>query len=676
MLKNLFFIFITFVTCGPVFAQRSLKFENGGGPAGNGPTTTDKTVTMYYGDAGVYSPSTTVTFSLSNQQYTSIEGNPNIPGIVFGGNLNNNGNTVTSINHYLVLSNLGGSSNAQYSTNNVQPGINVSDDYGLEMATYSDALINADGSNKVPTNQTVYYGDLTLTFNRPVNNPVIHFTGLGGFNGNQGFAAGFDLNNTTYSLTKLAGSQYFAVNGNSIRNSASAIGTSSAGSGGGAAGSVQVNGTRISSITFRVYFRGDGGGNQWSNRSSVGADGFLVSVSLAAYSISGSIFNDANGLKDNTVNGTGTNAGGLNAVLIDPSTNTVVATVPVNTDGTYRFNNNVLAGNYALEITTNTATVGAAPPAVKLPDGWVSTGENIGSGAGNDGTPNGILTGLTVNGNVSDVNFAIERIPVSNDVSETIAMPANHTIAQGTIHTAVSGSDAEDGQMGNGKTVVIDSLPENGKLYYNGNEVTAGQEILNFDPSLLSFTDLRDGSTETSFKYSFVDAAGQKGNSPATFTVKWDGSLPVMWGAISARYSNGQLTVIWNTETEMNNDHFDVEASTDGVHFTNVGVVATKAPGGSSDVELNYSYSKTMNGASLAFISLLFVGVGFVYSKGRGSKVLMMGLAVIGVVILGVSCNKKDIPARGNGGELFVRIVQVDKDGTKITSKIVRAAVE
>jgi|GEM_PF-2574971 len=172
-----------------IFAQKTLKFENGGGPGGNGPTTTNKVVTFYNGDAGVYSPQTTVTYSISNQQYTSIEGSSTTPGLVFGGNNNNSGNAPTGIAHYMLMSGLGGSANTHYATNGATPAIAIANDYGIEIAGYSDALINANGSNKMATNtKNIYFADLTLTFNRAVNNPVIHLTGLGGFSGSQGFS--------------------------------------------------------------------------------------------------------------------------------------------------------------------------------------------------------------------------------------------------------------------------------------------------------------------------------------------------------------------------------------------------------------------------------------------------------------------------------------------------------
>lgn len=165
-------------------------------------------------------------------------------------------------------------------------------------------------------------------------------------------------------------------------------------------------------------------------------------VQLAAANlISGNVYNDLNGLTDNTVNGSGTNAGGLNAVLVDASGN-VVATVPVNADGTYAFSN-VPNATYSLRITTATATVGAAAPAVSLPAGWVSTGENTGTAADSDGTPNGIIASVTIDNAtpVSSLNFGIEQGPV------TQAVTSSNNVQGSAVTVTPNATDASGGTV-------------------------------------------------------------------------------------------------------------------------------------------------------------------------------------------------------------------------------------
>jgi len=88
----------------------------------------------------------------------------------------------------------------------------------------------------------------------------------------------------------------------------------------------------------------------------------------------------------------GTNAGGLNAILYNNTTGVVAAVAAIAADGTYSISSTATSGNsFTVYITTNNPAIGsAAVPPVVLPVGWGNTGEYFGSGAGNDGTPNGV----------------------------------------------------------------------------------------------------------------------------------------------------------------------------------------------------------------------------------------------------------------------------------------------
>jgi len=156
---------------------------------------------------------------------------------------------------------------------------------------------------------------------------------------------------------------------------------------------------------------------------------------------------------------------------------------------------------------------------------------------------------ITVNGNVTEANFGINQQPLTNDYNQTIPTPENNSIGAGTIDGSVNGSDPDDGQLNNGDKIIINELPENGTLICDGQPVTSGQIIENFDPKLFSFTELQNGTTSTSFKFSFVDNAGIQSATPATFTISWDGALPVFFSAVSAKFINGILEVSWSSST-------------------------------------------------------------------------------------------------------------------------------
>lgn len=229
--------------------------------------------------------------------------------------------------------------------------------------------------------------------------------------------------------------------------------------------------------------------------------------------ISGTVFNDGDGSKLQNGSETGTNAGGLNAVLINGS-NTVVGMTPIAADGTYSFNDVPANATYTVQITTATATIGAAPPAVTLPSNWVNTGENLGGTA--DSTIDGKVSVTMASSNVTGVNLGIEQLP-----DTTVVTAPSQTNPGGTTRIQVpdlSGTDPEDGALGSGKSFKIVTLPTNGTLYYDGTAVTAGQVISSYDPTKLTL-DPDNGTLTVSFAYAAIDAAGQEDPTPATITI-------------------------------------------------------------------------------------------------------------------------------------------------------------
>ncbi|MBK7039281.1 MAG: tandem-95 repeat protein [Bacteroidetes bacterium] len=303
-------------------------------------------------------------------------------------------------------------------------------------------------------------------------------------------------------------------------------------------------------------------------------------------SIAGTVFNDGNGLTDSTVNGIGTNVGGLNAVLVDAATGNVLAVVPVAIDGTYIFEG-LASGNYNVLITTSTATIGATAPSVVLAPNWVSTGDNVGTGPGNDGFVNSIITNIVLDStSIIDVNFGIEELPNSNNVMQTIPSPSINTIAAGTITQPVAGLDFEDGVLGNINTLVITALPANATMYYNGSLVTIGQIIQGFDPLLISYTDITLGSNAIQFEYAFIDSAGMQDASPATYTIDWAVPLPVYNLVFNAIGNICNVDLQWSVTQELNFSHYEVLRSHNASSFVKIGTVQASNGQG----EKNYSY--------------------------------------------------------------------------------------
>ncbi len=232
--------------------------------------------------------------------------------------------------------------------------------------------------------------------------------------------------------------------------------------------------------------------------------------------IAGNIYDDANGMNNSIISGspplfaTG-NGIWINLVNPDPDKG-VVASIQVNTDGTYYF---TLADglefntNYTLILTSEQQAEGTILTTATYPASWVSTGEILGVGNGNDGSIDGALHITTSGGSVINANFGIDQLPVANPVSSCYANPGNTATVAVPL---LSGTDAEDGLLGSGKTIVITSLATNGTLYYNGIAVTLNQVMPNYSPLLLT-VDPNAGGLVIHFNYAFIDAAGMQGSS-------------------------------------------------------------------------------------------------------------------------------------------------------------------
>ena len=199
---------------------------------------------------------------------------------------------------------------------------------------------------------------------------------------------------------------------------------------------------------------------------------------------------------------------------------------------------------------------------------------------------------------------------------------------------------------------------------------------IGFNPALLSFTGLQGGTTSTSFGYAYVDAAGKQDPSPATYTISWSRPLIVTFGAIEAKIEGKDLVVSWTTFVETDNDHFDIEVSKDGLSFTKIGSVNTKAPNGNSTQELKYDFTKSSTNASgLLGISILSFGLLLLCFRKRKSLVYI-ALFAFGIGLFGSSCGKNESALPSANTKVFVRIAQVDKDGTVDYSRIIQAIQE
>jgi hypothetical protein len=271
-------------------AQASLEFASGSGPAGNGSSITSQVATFQNNTNNPFgniftpftTPTTTVTFSLSDQQFfVPSAWIPSNVTLVFGGTDNTRFESLVPSALFPVMSSVGGASDNNFTSlgppQTAGTGISVANNYGVELFNSAMGLFTAGTS----TTGRYYCATLTITFSSPLTNPVLHVVGLGaivgGRAGTLGMSTEFDLQTPGVTLSELSGSPELKVNSSQILNSA-AHPTATTGSG-AASGSILVTGSTISSLVFKVYLRGDGGLTTWSTTTEHTGDAFILGVS-------------------------------------------------------------------------------------------------------------------------------------------------------------------------------------------------------------------------------------------------------------------------------------------------------------------------------------------------------------------------------------------------------------
>jgi hypothetical protein len=134
-----------------------------------------------------------------------------------------------------------------------------------------------------------------------------------------------------------------------------------------------------------------------------------ISSSVTSLGVKGIVYEDTNGLADNTVNGTGSNVGGtLFAMLVDAAGN-LVDSFPVKDDGTFILGGASTNTAYTVVLSTSYGSLGGTAPAADLPPGWMNTGEFLGSGAGSDGAVNGRLSVSIASNGLVNAKFGISQ---------------------------------------------------------------------------------------------------------------------------------------------------------------------------------------------------------------------------------------------------------------------------
>jgi len=126
-------------------------------------------------------------------------------------------------------------------------------------------------------------------------------------------------------------------------------------------------------------------------------------------SISGNVYDAIVSCTPTVVGGVRTNVNNTLYANLVGTDNKVVSSVAVATNGTFTFSSVFGNTTYNIILTEGSRTVGSTLTSAALPSNYRSVMEYLGTGAGNDGTPNSILNVVTSNTNVTNANFEIGK---------------------------------------------------------------------------------------------------------------------------------------------------------------------------------------------------------------------------------------------------------------------------
>ncbi|RXK62479.1 T9SS type A sorting domain-containing protein [Lacibacter luteus] len=239
-----------------------------------------------------------VTAAYSDQQFGNNAGGLtgfDDKGLMFGISNNNSDKIPTPASVFVQMANVGSPVGSYYSAleTTIGTGLSTFNNYAFNMFASAEGISGT-------TNGRYYMGKVTFTFSRPVANPIIHVTGLGGFLSineppypTLPFAVDMELENADYTLQRLSGTSRtqldaatkkiynsFDYQTDYVQNGRTPEGGNYAGT-----GSFKINGVNVFSVTFRLYLRGMVAGQVWTSNSSYAnsvynGDRFNVSFTL------------------------------------------------------------------------------------------------------------------------------------------------------------------------------------------------------------------------------------------------------------------------------------------------------------------------------------------------------------------------------------------------------------
>ncbi|MBL7730749.1 MAG: T9SS type A sorting domain-containing protein, partial [Chitinophagaceae bacterium] len=361
--------------------------------------------------------------------------------------------------------------------------------------------------------------------------------------------------------------------------------------------------------------------------------------------VSGTVWNDINNSANNTLSNiftageSGSNAGGLNAILVDPITNLVIASVPVAANGTYSFTNVASFANLQVILSTTAGIAGNAPPASGLPAGWTATSPILTNTTGDINTGSYNAGDLVRFGAADDINndFGIQRLPESafnlQPAQSNTTGFINTTVPAGAFQTNNIGvtPNTQDYDGGTVTSIRITAFPSNantitinGVIYINGGTCPSSctpwpgggvtvPYINGTGPSQTITVDPVDGTFSVVIPFVSVDNAGAQDPTPGSVTIPFFSILPVQLVSFTGTVVRNTASLNWKTASEQSLDRFEVEWSTNGTNWQLINTIA--AHGSVSGTAEYFTLHQLVTGVNYYRLKMVDVDGRYSYSN-------------------------------------------------------------
>lgn len=189
----------------------------------------------------------------------------------------------------------------------------------------------------------------------------------------------------------------------------------------------------------------------------------------------------------------------------------------------------------------------------------------------------------------TQLNTYIKIAPV---LLGTVSLPANPS----SLVTAIV-------SVGDSVSTLFKMKPDTSALYPGYRTFFIGASLSNSNPANgLRFTSGPAQNRDIMWIYDADSSVSQfsatsknlAGNPAATFYIEVFGRiqsiLPITLSSFIGEQKDGANVLTWTTESELNNKGFELQRSTDGINFSPISFVDTKAPNGNSASKLTYLY--------------------------------------------------------------------------------------